>query len=189
MSPRSAAGRSTPATLLGRVGLSYSALAFRTLLLVTGAAVLLIPLARQNSPASLILLICAPGLLAAVVRPGGPWVTFVMLGAVAEWVLASIIVGSPSVAVVCVFGVLLFLLHRTASLAAVLPPGAEVDAYALRRWVLRTAAVAAVSLPLMLLALLAHPVNGSLLLAVLGALAAVGVVVVIALTLHRRQDF
>lgn len=180
--------RGVPNRRRGRLGLSYSVLGFRTLLLLAGAALLLIPLSRQNSPASLVLLVCGPGLLVAVLRPGGPWVTVVLLGALAEWVLASIIVGSPSIARVCGFGLLLFLVHRLASMAAALPAGAELDAVALRRWLLRTAAVVLVSLPLELLALLARPLSGSLLLGVLGALATVGVVVLVAALLHRRQD-
>ncbi len=157
--------------------------------LLLGVLVLGLPLTSGRSVAVLVAASCLPALVAMAVRPDGPWVTFVLIGGVLEWLVTTLLVAAPSTLRVCVFAVLLCWLHRTGALAAVLPRGVGLDALAAARWLGRTLVVTVVSVPIMLaVLLLPRPDQGSLWLGLVGGAAIVGVLVLVGVLLRRPHS-
>lgn len=169
-------------------GWSLAGVLVPTAQLLLGVLVIALPLTSGRSAAVLVAAICLPALVAMLARPQGPWVTFVLVGGVLEWLVTTLLVASPSTLRVCIFAVLLCWLHRVGALAAVLPQGVGLDRVAAARWLVRTLVLTVVSVPVMLaILLLPRPAQGTLWLGLVGAVAIVGVLALVGVLLRRPQ--
>jgi len=145
-----------------------------------------VPLPGFSTPSAVLAVFALPLPFVAARWPGSSWVNGLVFIAVAEWIITSLFEGLPPMALTLLFGTLLYLLHTTAAFAAALPLTRRVEPTLLTRALLRVLGVVAVSVPLMLGALVLPGRSGSLLLALAGAAGGLGVAVLLVLLQIRR---
>ena len=171
------------------LGLSRSQAAVRGLLVVASCALLAVTLVAAPHPLVVAALVLVPLSGWAAWRPESPWATVLVAGHVLHWV-AAVPVPSGTAAWTRLLAAawLLLTVHLTASLAASLPPAAQLPRSTLHRWARRAAVVAAMTVPVWGLCLVAagQRVAGEVSL----TYAAVTAVAVLALAVHllSRDD-
>jgi hypothetical protein len=162
-------------------------LAARLLLLALGLAALGLPLPTFTGLPAVLALLALPVPFLAAGWPDSGWVTGLLVVSLAEWVVTAMIAGAAPPALTIGYGCLLYLIHTVAAFVAALPVTRRVEPAVVTHRLLRLGGVLALSVPLMLLTLLAPDLAGSPLLGVAGILAALGIGVVLVVLLHRRQ--
>ncbi len=160
--------------------------AVRLMVAAFGLAALLVPLPGFTTPSAVLAVFALPLPIVVALRPDSGWVAALLSIAVAEWVITSLFEGTSPAALTVAFGILLYLLHASASFAAALPVTRRVEPGLLIHAVVRLLAVIAVSLLLMVLALSAPSRPGSIGLAAAGSVGAMGVVTLLVVLLRRR---
>jgi hypothetical protein len=117
-------------------------LALRALLLLTGAAAVLIAPGGRLVLPGVVALIAVPALLSALVRPGGPGPAVVLGAAAGAWTIRYGLAAPPLDATLAVAGALA-VHHATAALCAAMPVTARVEPAVVLRWAGQLAAVLA----------------------------------------------
>jgi hypothetical protein len=130
--------------------------------------------------------------LVAAVRPDGPWVTATELIVAGVWLLGGLVYHEQrGLLGTLLLAALLYLHHGTAALAATLPVRGQLAPSVLLGWLARTGGVLLVTVAFALAASVLLPPSGtghnSILLPVIGLLAALGAAVGVAYLLHRRR--
>lgn len=165
---------------------------FRLTALLAGTAALILALAgpmRANPWTYVVVLAVA---LIPAVRPGGPWVTVVELGAAGLWVFADLVYREGrGITGALVLAALLYLHHSACALAAALPNDGRLAPGVLLGWLTRTGVVLLGTAALTVVVLLVLPPagtgHGGALFPALGMFAAVAAGVAVAYLLHRRR--
>ncbi|MFB9884279.1 hypothetical protein ACFFMN_40745 [Planobispora siamensis] len=127
-------------------------LAWRALVWVTGTAAPLVAM-PPDYRAGLVMPLFA-GLLALLTaaEPEGGWVLPAQIVTVAAWLVTTVVYGyAPSPAAGLVIGLLLYLHHGAAAIAAQIPVAARIPAPVLAAWLARTGTVSAASAAVCLL--------------------------------------
>jgi hypothetical protein len=120
-----------PLRQLRRVPASQFAL--RALLLLTGAAALLIAPGGQLVLPGLVTALAVPALVIAVVRPDGGGPAVVLGAAAAAWTIRYGLSAPPLDATLAVAAALV-IHHSTAALCAAMPPTSRIEPLVLLRW-------------------------------------------------------
>jgi hypothetical protein len=177
----SRARRVTPVPTAVRVSAIVAALTAALLALPIGVVI-------SGDPRPAVIL--APAAICVGVLPRSPWVTFYAGVVVALWLYTTLGLGEPVHAWrVGALTAALFLMHSSATLAAVLPHDAVVAPGVLARWVRRAGAMLGVGLVLGLGGMAAAdalPDARSLVGPIAGSLVAVGLAGLLAWHLRRR---
>jgi hypothetical protein len=117
-------------------------LALRALLLLTGAAALLIAPGGRLVLPGVLALAAVPALLAAVVRPDGQGPAVVLGAAAGAWTIRYGVAAPPWDATLAVAGALA-VHHATAALCAAMPPTSRTEPAVVLRWAAHVGAVLA----------------------------------------------
>ncbi len=160
-------------------------LAFRALLLLTGAAALLVAPGGRLILPGLLALVAVPALLAGVLNPDGAGPAVVLGAAGAAWTLRYGVSTPPVDATLAVAGAVA-VHHSTAALCAAMAPTSRIDPAVVLRWAAQVAVVLAVAVAAAgAVRLLGRP-GASVPLETAGVAAVVGLVAV-AVFLARRD--
>jgi hypothetical protein len=119
-------------------------LALRALLLLTGAAALMIAPGGRLVPPGLVALVAAPALFGGVVNPDGQGPAVVAGAAAAAWTIRYGVSSPPFDATLAVAGALV-LHHSTAALCAAMPATSRVEPGVVLRWAGQVGTVLAVA--------------------------------------------
>ncbi|GAA3447041.1 hypothetical protein [Planomonospora venezuelensis] len=136
----------------GTAAPTLHSLAWRALVWAAGTAALLVAMPPDYRAGPVMPLLAALlGLLTAA-EPEGGWVLAAQATAVAAWLLTTFGYGyAPSPAMGLLIGLLLYLHHGMAAVAAQIPPSARIPVPILVAWLARTGAVSTASAALCLL--------------------------------------
>ncbi|MBG0831397.1 hypothetical protein HS041_26990 [Planomonospora sp. ID67723] len=127
-------------------------LAWRSLVWAAGTAALLVAMPPDYRAGPVMPLLAALlGLLTAA-EPDGGWVLAAQVTTVAAWLLTTVGYGyAPSPVMGLLIGLLLYLHHGMAAIAAQVPPSSRIPAEILAGWLARTGVVSAASAAVCLL--------------------------------------